>query len=1046
MPPPSLLVRQVSALLDRHPGDHVVVFVPRPQLGSALQEAVVRARGGTGGLRVTTLEQYAQDLAALSLRAEGRSAVDAGARFFLTAAAVESLTDEKRAALTGDQPLAGIIAPLARTFVTLREHRVSPQTYREHAGSARRRAQAEAFRRYERLLRAHEQFDTAHLFERAGTLVQERRVDCAATVGAILGDVSLSTVERSFVERLKDGTDADPGLYRIGPAQSASADGPEPPSRSAAAQFREAPLPDPESAAPSPLGRIALVPGAALSKTEAADVRFCTATGTRREVQAVFDDVLEHDRPLDTVEIAYTSPDPYLPLIDTLAERYDIPVSLSGGRSIDATRPGQALRGFFEWIAGGCPIPDLIGLLRGGLLRLNQPLDHDRGRPLDSRRAATLLAETRYPDDCREYANTFAAWADRLGAEAEEIETTVDASWGADSRRRLREKQAAVEALAKVVQDLLEYAHMEDRTPIRPSALAGGAEKFLEAYGPTPQPTGPEDERTPDEAARNRLIERLRAVTDREEATPRSPRRLANRMTTWMGLSPYVRAQRPQSGRVHVVPLESAGYADRDHLFVVGLDAASASSAVPDDPLLADEEREALSDQDRSLPLRSAQADTEAWRTRRALARHEGAVTLSASTYDLTEDEDLFEAPLFLRLKEAAQAARSVGADPDDPHVTHHALAPSRDTLLSDLDRWTSRAAPAPGTLDEALSSRFPWIQDGLAAAEARDADAYTTHDGLLATRSYPGLDPFSKNRPVSAGQLETYAQAPYAYFLQYVLDVEPLDEPALDDVAWLDALGRGSVLHETFRRFMARLNRRPSLDDEPQLRDVFNEVLGEKRDTLPPPSEVVFASTRRELWADARLFLRIEAARSDEHTPYDVEVGFGYPPHRRQNDDEPDAPIIELGSLSFALRGRIDRIDQFADGSFGIWDYKTGSSRNYDETDLLDDLHLQWALYAYAFETLDGGSVSSAGYFFTSTDEMGKRITAAPDAHREAVGRILRQISEGIRGGAFPVTDADPLRYNYDRLFQNVSDRRKQLNAKSWPADRPAPPALQDT
>jgi hypothetical protein len=42
-------------------------------------------------------------------------------------------------------------------------------------------------------------------------------------------------------------------------------------------------------------------------------------------------------------------------------------------------------------------------------------------------------------------------------------------------------------------------------------------------------------------------------------------------------------------------------------------------------------------------------------------------------------------------------------------------------------------------------------------------------------------------------------------------------------------------------------------------------------------------------------------------------------------------------------------------------------------------------------------------------------------------------------------VTDADDLRYSFDLLFHDDGERRKQLTAKTWPDDRPAPPALRD-
>jgi len=1036
----SLLVRQVCKLLDQFPTAKLVVFLPRSQLGTALQQAVARKRGGTAGLTATTAERYAHEQAALALRADGQSALNAGPQFFLVEQCIRALSEEQRSALTAGQPLSGLIAPLARTFTTLRTHSVSPATYRQTADSERQRAQADAYAQYESLLDERSLYDPAALFTRATQVVESATCDVSATAWTVEDTVSLSTVERRFLEALRDNGAVGAGLYRLGPRLDLPESSSSPP-QSAAAHFPDAPRPETSGGA-SPVGTVALQADCSLGADEAELLRFWTATGPRREVQAVFEDILDQSHPLDTVEIAYTSPDPYLPLLDTLAERYDIPVSVSGGRSIDATRPGQALRGFFDWISNGCPIPDLIALLRAGLLRL-EGATGEANSELTSRHAATLLAEKRYPDDCRDYDATFDSWSGALASEAQNIEASTNAAWTDEAASHRREKREAIQALQSAVNDLLSLAKMTDRKNVSLKELAAGAEALLEEYGPTPPPSDEEDDRTPDQAARNRLIERLREIQDMEHHHTASAPRLAGRLTTWLGLSPFVQAQRPRPGRAHVVPLESAGYADRDRLYVVGLDADSTQSAVPDDPLLNDEEREALSDDTRALPLRRSQADVEAWRTRQALARHEGTTTLSASTYNLAEDEDLFESPLFLRLKEAAQKARGIEADAADPKVAHVPLAPEADTLLSPLDQWTSRGHPSSKALDEALTTHS-WIQDGLAAAAARDADTYTRHDGLLDDRSYSDLDPLSRSRPVSAGRLETYAQAPYAYFLRYVLGVEPLDEPALDDVAWLDARGRGAVLHDTFRRFMSGLDRQPTLDDTERLEAVFQTVLDEQRDENPPPSEVVYASTRRQLWNDARLFLRAEAARSDDHRPHAFEIGFGYPAHRRSNGDYDAAPTLALGDLQFSLRGRIDRVDDLGAGSFGLWDYKTGSARDYDAEDLIaEDFHLQWALYAYAYEALTDASVATAGYFFTSTDEMGKRIAASPAAHRSAVARVLRHISEGISAGAFPVTDADALRYSYDRLFHDYGERRKQLTAKDWDDARPAPPGL---
>lgn len=793
------------------------------------------------------------------------------------------------------------------------------------------------------------------------------------------------------------------------------------------------------------MGRIALDPSSDLTASEAQQLQFWTTTGARREVQAVFEDIVANEHPLDTVEIAFTSQEPYLAYIDSFSERYAVPTSLSTGRAIGATRPGQALQGFFDWIAEGFPVDTLIRLLRGGLLQLEEPLGPEGTRgTLESRRAAALLAERRYGAPPDGYVGTLDAWIEELDAERDNLQAaSSEAPWLTEKIQRLDEKKAAVEALRNSITTLLDFAQVQHRSSVPPSALAEGAQELLKVFGPTPKPTDPEAERTPDEAARNHLLDRLQTLAQ-SEGLPSSPlRSLASQLSTWIELSPFVRAQRPQPGRAHVVPLQSAGYADRDHLYVVGLDASSAATEQLDDPMLTDEERKDLSSSGASLPLRSNQADTDAWLTARALARHEGTVTLSASTHDVVEDEALFEAPLYLQLRDAALDAREETEDTSSLR-THHPLSVSADRALTALDRWTDRAPPAPSAVDDALQSKYPWIHSGLTAEQARASGRYTVYDGLLEPGSYPGLNPLAHSTPVSAGQLEAYARAPFAYFLRYVLGVEPPDEPALDDVAWLDARDRGAVLHETFKQFMSELGRRPTLEDESTLHTIFSRVLSEQGEHFPPPSEVVFAATERQLWNDARLFLRAETSRTDDHSPEAFELGFGTPLHRRSDGDLTTLPTLEFDTLSFSLRGRIDRVDRHPDDRVSLWDYKTGSSREFAEDDLLDEgRHLQWALYAYAYRALTGDSVRQAGYFFTSTDEMGRRIAGDPDLVRSEVGRLLHQIGDCIAAGVFPLNDGNDLKYSFDALFQDFRERQSDLRSKAWPDDRPLPPPL---
>lgn len=1049
--PPSILVHQLAALHQEYPTDEIVAFVPRRQLGMALETALTQSSRHVAGVTATTVSDYANAWAALPLQKKGGQPLTKGAGFFLTEMALRRIDDRARSALLGDRSLAALTAPLAKTFDTLRRHHLSSANYRESTPSSERhRALADAYSAYEKLLTEHSYYDTAQLLRTAARAIRPVSSTLHDHVFVLQDGVELSVCSKTFLDALfspQDGT--APPAFRLGTNFDHEADDTTqlsaPPNRGAA-QYPDLPYPTAAPKTPSLVGRLAVDPGIDVDGNDVDGIRCWTATGVRREIQAVFEDIIAENRPLDTVEIAFTSREPYLAHLDALAERYELPVSRSPGRALSATRPGQALQGFFDWIADGVPAEQLIHLLRSGLLRVDEPNGPDgKFGQLDSARAATLLAQRRYGDPWQEsagYESTLENWIAELRDELKDLQgAATEAPWLAEAIQKKEEKKAAVQAVKTVVGKLLKWAHFKDRNQLEPKLLSDGAQRLIEALGPTPKPTESEEERTADQAARNRLMERLQTLEDMEGLRARPLRRLATQMSSWIELEPFIRAEKPEPGRARIVPLESAGYANREHLYVVGLDATSTLPQLTDDPLLTDEDRDALSTEDQSLPLYTNRADTDAWLTARALARHRGTVTLSASTYDLTEDDEVFEAPLFLRIREALE---EVTTEVEEDTVTHFPVSVQSERALSLLDRWTQRNTPSTRTVQRSLDAKYPWMSHGLQAERARASDTYTVYDGLLDAPDHSDLNPLAHSTPISPGRLETYARAPYAYFLRYVLDVEPLDEPALDDVAWLDARDRGAVLHDTFYAFMTDLDRQPIPSDESDLKETFSTVLTEKRDQIPPPSEVVFAATKRQLWNDARIFLHAEASRTDPHTPEAFEFGFGLPPHRITDGDRATAPPIDLVDPPFQIRGRIDRIDRHSEDRVSLWDYKTGSSRSFEKSDLLDGgRHLQWVLYAYAYEALEGKTVDRAGYFFTSTGEMGRRLSASPRAARPEVAQVLRRIGVAISAGGFPINDGDDLRYSFESLFQDFSSRQSELTAKEWPDDRPPPPHL---
>src|SRR5207247_868070 len=156
------------------------------------------------------------------------------------------------------------------------------------------------------------------------------------------------------------------------------------------------------------------------------------------------------------------------------------------------------------------------------------------------------------------------------------------------------------------------------------------------------------------------------------------------------------------------------------------------------------------------------------------------------------------------------------------------------------------------------------------------------------------------------------------------------------------------------------------------------------------------------------RTLLALEEERCREVTPRHFEVPFGLPrqiARTRSAVASPDPVAIEIGpSRSFRLRGKIDRVDEAPDGTFEVWDYKTGSAR--EGMGARGGRQVQPVLYAMAFETLleragRPGRVSRSGYFFPGRKGEGQRVIAPLD--RTETRDVLGKLFDLLAAGMFP-------------------------------------------
>jgi ATP-dependent helicase/nuclease subunit B len=336
-----------------------------------------------------------------------------------------------------------------------------------------------------------------------------------------------------------------------------------------------------------------------------------------------------------------------------------------------------------------------------------------------------------------------------------------------------------------------------------------------------------------------------------------------------------------------------------------------------------------------------------------------------------------------------------------------------------------------------------------------RQGDSFGPFEGMFQSAAARQLltTRFGPERCWSASQLEQYARCPHQFFLQRVLGLRPLDEPALE----IDYSGRGDMLHWILWEAHRRLNERSGGPTSPatvaaeEFLAASRELLDELMDTLQ--GERALANGLLEI--DARHVAAWLARYHDQHNAYDkhwqgmpiplrpahFEVEFG-PPRRggepwpnqsgegnRDPLSRPEPFELVCGSETIRFSGRIDRIDLGQAGEqtvFNIVDYKSGrpsprtSARSIDE-----GYSLQLPLYALvARELLSEKQAMSYRAAYWHVAANGYQEKDAVKFQLDAAGQIqlnpereslearlrlrVRSLVAGIRLGEFPMYSAD--------------------------------------
>ncbi len=727
------------------------------------------------------------------------------------------------------------------------------------------------------------------------------------------------------------------------------------------------------------------------------------AYGLTNEVREIFRRVMAAGTPLDSVTAACTSSE-YIPVFYTLSRRLGLNVPFGEGIPGTLTGPARVLQGLVEWVRNDYSASTLRALLLSGDMRLHR--DKGKDKTLTPAAAARILSISGIGWGRDRYIllqKMSEALKEKAAQEFEEED-------GNGRRERYLRQSAQAEQLYHAVNPLLSNLPVPDSEgEISFRELTAGLSYILSEI------TRPVSEI--DAAALKGLINDLVQAGQFASfnlAVDEALERVENILDAFQ-----VGASGPRPGHLHLTSYRNLIWSGRPNTYIAGLGADTFPGSGRQDPVLLDTERIRIH---AGLPLGADRPGENQYLMALALASRRGRVTLSFPSFDVVENRSVFPSNILLQAYRFLQKDTSLdytdflnSLDRTAGYCPHEGMP-----ALDETEWWAGKVLTGPGVIngDDAVRDCCQGIALGSCALEARQSPSPTEYDGIIASDGQ--FDPRQNiDLVMSCSRIEDLAGCPFAYFLKHVLRVLPPDEVGYDPNRWLDALERGSLLHELFCRFMKKLvtdNESPVLTaHRSMMMEMADELIDDYSKRIPIPGDLVFQRERMDIHRCCEVFLAAEGVQAvSAPVLFEVPFGLGGGAVAESGAGLADPVKIDLGGgTGFLLRGKIDRVDKTRGGAYQVWDYKTGGTYGFaDHRHFCGGRQVQHALYAIAAERIikelspkASPRVDISGYYFPTERGEGLKI-ARPQAGRERLSELLNHLFDLLAQGIFVAAD----------------------------------------